>query len=1132
MRDLDVFTLFGACTVMAVVGNSAQAAIHYYTLDIARESLDAALKAFAHQTGLQIARLSDVGNGDILVGPVSGNLTSAQALSMLLSDSGLTYRVLNDRTIAIVKQRDVPDANRIGPPAARAPSDDANTGDRERGGFWSGSRAAADHQGNISARKARESPSSFTQLEEVVVRGIRASLQRSLDVKQEAVGVVDAVSASDIGNFPDASLGEAMQRVPGVTVTRTMMSGLGSGAELFAGSPSTITVRGFGGDFAETLIDGRPQASAAGRAFDFATLGADFATEVGVHKTPDFTISSGAVGATVNIKFPQPFDNPGLQARALGSETVTTNDGSFHPGFGALFSETFFDDTLGILLDGDWSDTRVDSHHLDVVAWNGTHLNSCQMAGGPVCVDSDGKRIPYSSLILGSGAPYIPANARNTFPSWYVQDYALYNDRTDDRRKDGRAVLQWRPTDTVLVTLDDNYSDDWVSSFRSEYSVWFNGSAIYDVRQDANGTITDFSYGPAPTDLNESIQGSYIKNNTVGVNVQWDLSDSLSATLDADQSASHLNPGGAVSSFNVDIGYGPGTTIGGAPPSADYLALAAAGFPNSRYGGVIIPSNTNDTLPIQPTYSPSGQSGNVLGMTPSILGSHVLPIVSQYGSDYVNQAKLDIRWSTGKIDLHGGLQFVEDTRNSRSYNSFTNYAWLLWAGYGPASANAIGRALPASLFANSGYINTSNFFPGFSNNSQLPPIPLYNPYVVYDYLQRQPANPGTIGGPNPPSCVAGSLGCYTLYSGGPEPVPLQPESISFVQEKSYSPFVTLQQKLTMADLPLTANVGLRYERTVVSTSGVGRLPTELKVDPLNPNVFAIQYTPLTYLRAQNQYSYLLPSLDLNLFLESNLKVRLDASRTLTRPPLNEITPTVTASGFVGALTATSNNPALLPYLASNFDLGVEWYYGANEYLAVDTFFKHVTQFPEQQTRNVTINNAQDPTTGTTAVWAETQFENARSADVYGAEISWQQMLIWGFGYQINGTLVQTDRPYDRFNLGTRFYLPGLADSANFVGFFQNRGFQARLAVNWTGEQLISTVQEQAAGEFGNEPVFTRPFTQVDFSVQYDVTDNLNVFFKALNLSNSEIIEHGRFDNQILNVQDYGRTFTFGVRAKL
>jgi TonB-dependent receptor len=510
----------------------------------------------------------------------------------------------------------------------------------------------------------------------------------------------------------------------------------------------------------------------------------------------------------------------------------------------------------------------------------------------------------------------------------------------------------------------------------------------------------------------------------------------------------------------------------------------------------------------------------------------VLPISSQYNSDYVNQAKINVDWHSGKTEINGGLQFVEDTRNGRNYSSQANNAWQLWAGYGSPSVNASGQALPASLFANSGYINTANFFPGFNNNGQLPLIPLYNPYVVYNYLQHQPANPGTISTPNPPNCAAGSLGCYSLYNGGPEPVPLDPGSISFVQETSYSPFVTLQQKLAVADMPLTANFGLRYERSTVNTAGIGRLPTGMTVDPGDHTAFTFQYTPLTYLTAQNKYSYFLPSLDLNFYPLPELKVRLDASRTLTRPPLNEITPTLTVGGRVGALTAVGNNPGLLPYLANNFDLGAEWYYGANEYLAVDTFFKHVSQFPEQETHNVTINNAQDPTTGATAVWAETQFENAPSANVYGAEIGWQQMLIWGFGYQLNGTLVHTNQPYNRYDLGTQFYLPGLANSANFVGFYQNRGFQARIAVNWTAEQLISTVQEQSGGAFGNEPVFTRAFTEVDFSTQYDITDNLNVFFKALNLTDSEIVEHGRFDNQILNVQDFGRTFTIGVRAKL
>jgi iron complex outermembrane receptor protein len=166
------------------------------------------------------------------------------------------------------------------------------------------------------------------------------------------------------------------------------------------------------------------------------------------------------------------------------------------------------------------------------------------------------------------------------------------------------------------------------------------------------------------------------------------------------------------------------------------------------------------------------------------------------------------------------------------------------------------------------------------------------------------------------------------------------------------------------------------------------------------------------------------------------------------------------------------------------------------------------------------------------VWAETQFENAPSANVYGVELGWQQMLVGGFGYQWNATLLHTSQPYNRYDLNTRFYLPGLANSVNFVGFYEHRGFRARIAVNWTGEQLIATTQEQSGGAFGDEPVFSRALTQVDFSAQYDITSHVNLFLEALNLSNSEIIEHGRFNNQILNVQDFGRTFTLGVRATL
>src|SRR6185312_1200237 len=58
-------------------------------------------------------------------------------------------------------------------------------------------------------------------------------------------------------------------------------------------------------------------------------------------------------------------------------------------------------------------------------------------------------------------------------PSWYIQDQAMYLERTTSRRKDGRLALQWHPFDQVLVTLDDNFASDEEVTDRWQYSVWF-----------------------------------------------------------------------------------------------------------------------------------------------------------------------------------------------------------------------------------------------------------------------------------------------------------------------------------------------------------------------------------------------------------------------------------------------------------------------------------------------------------------------------------------------------------------------------------------------------------------------------------------------------------------------------------
>src|ERR1700689_3089582 len=106
--------------------------------------------------------------------------------------------------------------------------------------------------------------SSDSALTEITVTGYRASIQQSLDIKKESDGIVDAISAEDIGKFPDSNLAAAMERVPGVTVTRGAMTLTGTGSTSTTGDPTQITVRGFGPQFNETLFDGRQVPVAVG----------------------------------------------------------------------------------------------------------------------------------------------------------------------------------------------------------------------------------------------------------------------------------------------------------------------------------------------------------------------------------------------------------------------------------------------------------------------------------------------------------------------------------------------------------------------------------------------------------------------------------------------------------------------------------------------------------------------------------------------------------------------------------------------------------------------------------------------------------------------------------------------------
>lgn len=113
--------------------------------------------------------------------------------------------------------------------------------------------------------------------EEIVVTGVRASIISARNLKRDAVGVSDAISAEDLGKFPDLNLSETLQRIPGVTLNRSD-----------TGQGSTINLRGLGANFTRVQINGMtaPSTNAAGgRGFDFEILPSELFTTVVVNKS-------------------------------------------------------------------------------------------------------------------------------------------------------------------------------------------------------------------------------------------------------------------------------------------------------------------------------------------------------------------------------------------------------------------------------------------------------------------------------------------------------------------------------------------------------------------------------------------------------------------------------------------------------------------------------------------------------------------------------------------------------------------------------------------------------------------------------------------------------------------------------
>ncbi len=210
---------------------------------------------------------------------------------------------------------------------------------------------------------------------DIVVTGIRASLRESIDLKRNAQGIVDAISAEDMGKFPDTNLAESLQRITGVSIDRSN------------GEGQFVTVRGFGPEYNLVTLNGRQMPtstigdgnSAPGsRSFDFANIASEGVAALEVYKSGRASVPSGGIGSTINIRTPRPFDKPGLRGSIAARGVVDTSQNGHKditPEVSGIISDTFADDKIGILITGAYQRRNFSANQVNI-GWRDGYLGN------------------------------------------------------------------------------------------------------------------------------------------------------------------------------------------------------------------------------------------------------------------------------------------------------------------------------------------------------------------------------------------------------------------------------------------------------------------------------------------------------------------------------------------------------------------------------------------------------------------------------------------------------------------------------------------------------------------------------------------------------------------------------------
>ncbi|MDB5707801.1 MAG: TonB-dependent receptor [Sphingomonas bacterium] len=946
---------------------------------------------------------------------------------------------------------------------------------------------------------------------DIVVTGIRASLRESRDIKRDSQGVVDAISAEDIGKFPDTNLAESLQRITGVSIDRSN------------GEGSLITVRGFGPEFNLVTLNGRQMPTStlgdggsapSTRSFDFANLASEGISAVEVYKTGRATVESGGIGSTINIRTPRPLDRPGMRGSlsVKGVYDSSRNEGNpITPEVSGIFSTTLADDRVGILLTGAYQKRKASVNQANV-GWRDGYLGN-ENNWGSLAQPGDPRYANITNHPDPTDVYQVPQNA-----SYDLNDI-------NRERINGQLVVQFRPVDSLTATLDYTYSRNTVEVRNSNVGIWFNH----------NDTSSAWTDGP--------VAGPVFYTERFGVNEGKDLSYSGSLTANRTENKSI---GGNLT----------WKAPGGVTMELDYHHSTAESKPTNKYGSSVSVGNAVFGIASQTINFDHDLPVLSYNMNPGINALNAALITptgnafrNAYFRDQIDQVQL-----RGHYDHDGGfldsLDFGVSFIKNKVRSAFGVIQNDTWGGAAPASY------IPDDIFHQ---VSLPDKFPGLSQAGMI------QSFYAFDF-ERMVTLIDTNTAAHPSAVCGGDGDCLATFTtdrritektlspylqintgfdvGGRRahfvagaryehtqvdssalvPVPTATRWVAanefglvFGGGSAFTSFKgTYQNWLPSADFDIEPLAGVKlrasYSHTI-TRADYASLQGGRTLDQLfrigggtgsqgNPGLIPyksknIDLSAEWYYGQDSYVSVGYFHKNVSNFLSTT---RVDTSAFNLRNP---------GSGprYAAAIAALGANAAAVDirqyifthYPASTVQTGVD----ANGYITGD-----ILGLPEDNLLNFQIT---------------TPTNSNQTANISGWEFAVQHSF-WntGIGTILNYTIVNGSAVYDNTKPSSvaQFALVGLSNSANAVLFYDKKGIQARVAYNWRDQFLQGG---------GPNPTYVEAYGQVDASASYEFIKGFTVFGEVINLTGSGRRAHLRSDRNVTFVSPGYARYAAGVR---